>query len=95
MIDTNVKGLLYVTQAILPIMKERQKGHIINVGSVSGIFSLHVLLFYFSLINTFFFLIGTQVYPNGGVYCGSKHAVDAISRTLLLELVIVIIYCLF
>jgi NADP-dependent 3-hydroxy acid dehydrogenase YdfG len=38
MVDTNVKGLLYVTRAILPIMKGRQKGHIINIGSVSGIF---------------------------------------------------------
>ncbi|CAG8611193.1 14131_t:CDS:2 [Acaulospora morrowiae] len=36
MIDTNVKGLLYVTQSILPGMKERQKDHIINIGSVSG-----------------------------------------------------------
>ncbi|CAG8640444.1 39415_t:CDS:10 [Gigaspora margarita] len=65
MIDTNVKGLLYVTQAVLPRMKERQKGHIINIGSISG----------------------KQVYPNGGVYCASKHAVNAISRTLLNELV--------
>lgn len=40
MIDTNVKGLLNVTQAILSIMKERQKGHIINIGSVSGIYTL-------------------------------------------------------
>ncbi|CAG8660141.1 9001_t:CDS:2 [Ambispora leptoticha] len=65
MIDTNVKGLIYVTRAILPGMKERQRGHIINIGSVSG----------------------TQVYPGGGIYCASKHAVNAISRTLLLELV--------
>ncbi|CAG8625227.1 287_t:CDS:2, partial [Acaulospora morrowiae] len=63
MIDTNVKGLLYVTQAILPGMKERQKGHIINIGSVSG----------------------KQAYANGGVYCASKHAVNAISRALLQE----------
>ncbi|CAG8515015.1 8650_t:CDS:10, partial [Racocetra persica] len=65
MIDTNVKGLLYVTQAVLPRMKERQKGHIINIGSISG----------------------QQVYANGGVYCASKHAVNALSRTLLHELV--------
>ncbi|RIB14953.1 hypothetical protein C2G38_2094423 [Gigaspora rosea] len=65
MIDTNVKGLLYVTQAVLPKMRERQKGHIINIGSISG----------------------KQVYPNAGVYCASKHAVNAISRTLLNELV--------
>lgn len=45
MIDTNVKGLLNVTQAILPIMKERQKGHIINIGSVSGIYTLSLICF--------------------------------------------------
>ncbi|MDP1676336.1 MAG: SDR family oxidoreductase [Bacteroidota bacterium] len=36
MIDTNVKGLLYVTRAILPGMIERNSGHIINIGSVAG-----------------------------------------------------------
>ncbi|KAI9497425.1 hypothetical protein BDB00DRAFT_804407 [Zychaea mexicana] len=36
MIDTNVKGLVFLTQAILPGMIERQRGHIINVGSVAG-----------------------------------------------------------
>ncbi|KAJ2955248.1 hypothetical protein NQZ79_g8724 [Umbelopsis isabellina] len=65
MLDTNVKGLVFVTQAVLKGMKERKRGHIINVGSVSG----------------------KQVYSGGGIYCASKHAVDAISRTLLLELV--------
>jgi len=65
MLATNVKGLVFLTQAVLPGMKERKKGHILNVGSVSG----------------------KQVYSGGGIYCASKHAVDAISRTLLLELV--------
>lgn len=36
MIDTNVKGLLYVTRAIAPMMKENKSGHIFNVGSIAG-----------------------------------------------------------
>ncbi|TPX41836.1 hypothetical protein SeLEV6574_g05902 [Synchytrium endobioticum] len=65
MFDTNVKGLLYVTQAILPGMKTRNQGNIINVGSISG----------------------REVYPGGGVYCATKHAVDALTRSLRMELV--------
>jgi 3-hydroxy acid dehydrogenase / malonic semialdehyde reductase len=37
MIDTNIKGLLYVTHYILPVMKEKKSGMIINIGSVAGI----------------------------------------------------------
>lgn len=36
MIDTNVKGLLYVTKAVLPGMLERNAGHIFNIGSIAG-----------------------------------------------------------
>jgi 3-hydroxy acid dehydrogenase/malonic semialdehyde reductase len=36
-IDTNIKGLLYLTRKIVPTMIENQKGHVINMGSVAGI----------------------------------------------------------
>lgn len=36
MIDTNVKGLLYVTRQVLPLMVERLEGHIVNIGSTAG-----------------------------------------------------------
>lgn len=36
MIDTNIKGLLYVSKLIFPVMIKRKKGHIINVGSIAG-----------------------------------------------------------
>lgn len=36
MLDTNVKGLLYMTKALLPAMKNRGSGHIINIGSIAG-----------------------------------------------------------
>lgn len=36
MIDTNLKGLLYVSKAVAPLMIERKKGHIVNIGSIAG-----------------------------------------------------------
>jgi 3-hydroxy acid dehydrogenase / malonic semialdehyde reductase len=36
MIDTNLKGLLHVSKCIMPIMIERRRGHIINIGSIAG-----------------------------------------------------------
>jgi hypothetical protein len=64
MIDTNVKGLLYMTRYVSPLMVERKKGHIINIGSIAG----------------------KEVYPNGNVYCGSKFAVDAITKGMRIDL---------
>ena len=64
MIDINVKGLLYVSKAVIPGMTERQSGHIINVGSSAG----------------------KEVYPKGNVYCGSKHAVIAITEGMRIDL---------
>ena len=64
MMDINVKGLLYVSKAIIPGMCERKSGMIINIGSIAG----------------------KEVYPNGNVYCGSKHAVDAITNGMRIDL---------
>ena len=64
MIDTNIKGLLYVTRTIVPGMVRRQSGHIFNISSIAG----------------------KEVYENGGVYCASKHAVDALSKGMRIDL---------
>lgn len=64
MIDTNVKGLLYVSKAIIPLFIRQKRGHIINIGSTAG----------------------KEVYPNGNVYCASKHAVDAITKGMRIDL---------
>ncbi|MFD0834924.1 SDR family NAD(P)-dependent oxidoreductase [Mariniflexile aquimaris] len=64
MMDINVKGLLYVSSAIIPQMTERKSGHIINIGSSAG----------------------KEVYPKGNVYCGSKHAVLAITEGMRIDL---------
>lgn len=66
MIDTNVKGLLYMTRYISPLMVARKTGHIINIGSIAG----------------------KEVYPNGNVYCGTKFAVDAITKATRIDLVV-------
>lgn len=65
MIDTNIKGLLYMTRTLAPIMIKNGGGHIINLGSVAG----------------------KEVYANGNVYCGTKFAVDAISKGMRMDMV--------
>src|SRR5690606_32219355 len=64
MIDTNIKGLLYVTRAVTPIMAARGAAHIISIG----------------------FIAGKEVYPKGNVYCATKHAVDALTKGMRIDL---------
>ncbi len=64
MIDTNVKGLLYVTRKVSPRMIEKTHGHIINIGSTAG----------------------KEAYEKGNVYCGTKHAVDAITKGMRIDM---------
>ena len=64
MIDTNVKGLLYLTRLVTPGMVERGGGHVVNVCSTAG----------------------HEVYPRGAVYCATKHAVDALTKGMRLDL---------
>ena len=64
MIDTNLKGLLYISKAVIPLMISGNTGHIINIGSIAG----------------------KEVYEKGNVYCATKHAVDAISKGMRIDL---------
>lgn len=64
MIDTNVKGLLYISKLVMPLMIKQKQGHIINIGSVAG----------------------KETYPKGNVYCATKHAVEAITKGMRIDL---------
>ena len=64
MIDTNVKGLLYVSKAVITGMVKRKAGHIVNLGSTAG----------------------REAYAGGNVYCATKHAVDALSKSMRIDL---------
>lgn len=63
MIDTNLKGLLYVSRIVSRSMIERRRGHVINVGSTAG----------------------KEAYPNGNVYCATKHGVDALTKGMRMD----------
>jgi len=65
MIDTNIKGMLYISRSVIPGMVERGRGHVINIGSIAG----------------------HEVYPGGNVYCATKHAADAITKGMRIDLV--------
>lgn len=64
MIDTNIKGLLYISRAVMPQMIERKQGHIINISSIAG----------------------KEAYLKGNVYCATKFAVDALSKSMRIDL---------
>ena len=64
MINSNVKGFLYVAKAVIPRMVQNSSGHIINIGSLAG----------------------REVYEKGNVYCATKHAVNAISKGMRIDL---------
>jgi len=65
MIDTNVKGLLYITRKLAPLMIKRGSGHIVNLSSIAA----------------------KETYENGNVYCATKHAVDALTKGMRIDLV--------
>jgi len=57
MIDSNIKGLLFVSKAVMPLMIKEKKGPIINICSTAG----------------------KEASLNDNFYCGTKHAVNAVS----------------
>lgn len=65
MIDTNIKGLLYVSREVSQLMVARNTGHIVNISSIAG----------------------KEEYENGNVYCATKHAVDSLSKSMRIDLV--------
>ena len=64
MIDTNVKGLLYISRAIMPTMVKRKSGHIVNISSIAG----------------------KETYLKGNVYCATKHAVEALTKAMRIDM---------
>ena len=64
MIDTNIKGLLYMSRKVSNLMIPFKDGQIINISSIAG----------------------KETYPSGNVYCASKHAVDALTKGMRIDL---------
>lgn len=64
MIDTNVKGLLYISKLVIPFLKKNKASQIINIGSTAA----------------------KDVYPKGNVYNATKHAVEALSKAMRIDL---------
>lgn len=64
MIDTNIKGLIYLTKEIVPFMVSKKSGHIINISSTAA----------------------RDMYVGGNVYSATKSAVDALTKSLRLDL---------
>lgn len=64
MIDTNVKGLLYVSRAVMPLLIKTGNAQVFNIGSIAG----------------------KEVYQKGNVYCATKHAVDAITKAMRIDM---------
>ncbi len=64
MIDTNVKGLLFLSKEIIKNMTARKSGHIVNVSSIAGV----------------------NVYEGASIYCATKHAVNAITQGMRIDL---------
>jgi len=65
MIDTNIKGLLYITRKVAPMMVKKGSGHIVNISSIAA----------------------KELYEGGNVYCATKHAVDALTKGMRIDLV--------
>lgn len=63
MIDTNIKGLLYMTKNCIPYLEKSPCPQIINIGSIAG----------------------KEAYPKGNVYCATKHAVDALTKSMRID----------
>jgi NADP-dependent 3-hydroxy acid dehydrogenase YdfG len=64
MVDTNIKGLLYVSRNVIPLMIANKKGQVVNIGSIAA----------------------KEAYANGNVYCATKFAVDALNKSMRIDL---------